>query len=121
MMWKRARLHGAILFAAVCSLTLLACPGPEPPTVFQIADFAVRVDLYDGQSQCEGEKPANIGCTTLCKPCIVFICENGEWVREDLDMQDEEFCKPHLPGDKPPSACPRTSTGFCPAECSVCF
>lgn len=70
---------------------------------------------------CTRPRPANLGCRFMCKPCITFVCENGEWQRESLDFPDE-ICEPRTPaGGTSATACPRGDTGFCPAECSICF
>ena len=89
-----------------------------PPSV-RVADFRVTMPGLSDPSGCAGERPADVGCTRLCKPCVTWKCEDGEWVRLELTTHNDPMCDPrHVPG---PTACPRTPTGFCPAECSICF
>ena len=94
---------------------------PQPPLqAHLISDIPLKVVTANG-SGCESEKPEDIGCTTLCKPCVTFICVEGEWERLDIDYPDGLCDPPNLPDPPPLSGCPRTAEGFCPAECSFCF
>lgn len=100
---------------------------PEPSSGNRFTDLVARggMKVFDperiGQTEgCSGPKPDDIGCTTICKPCITFICSDGEWQAERIDFPDE-LCKPIGGGGPSATACPRGPTGFCPAECSMCF
>lgn len=120
---------------------LLACPngdGTEPVTEGEmegdtvrppirgelaITDLQVKLDAGEPSTEpqaCTQPKPDNLGCTTVCKPCITWICVDGEWQREPIEW-DDGLCSPPDPEEPGPFACPRDETGFCPAECSVCF
>ena len=56
---------------------------PQPPLqAHLIPDIPLKVVTVNG-SGCESEKPDDLGCTTLCKPCVTFICVEGEWERFD--------------------------------------
>lgn len=114
---------------AACRPRVVSPPDrPGSGGVNPFADMINRGDMkvFDptlaGQTQgCIGPKPRDIGCTTLCKPCITFVCSDGEWKSDRIDFPDD-ICEPRGGGGGPSStACPRTDTGFCPAECSVCF
>ena len=84
-----------------------------------IPDIAISTEFANGFSGCTTPKPDDIGCTTMCKPCITSFCVNKTWVRQDIDWPPE-ICEPR-PDPLPPTGCPRTDTGFCPAECHICF
>jgi hypothetical protein len=111
----------AIIFIMIVVFT--GCQsGPTPPQTTAISDLKIKLPATTetASSACPSPKPQNIGCTTLCKPCVTWICVGGKWERQDIDTS--ELCKPSgTSGGIPPTACPRTATGFCPAECSFCF
>lgn len=97
----------------------LGCPGRPSVDPVAISDFKLKLPDRDGPSGCdESERPKDVGCTTLCKPCLTSFCVDGKWVREKIEFGEE--CDP-LDLDFPPSGCPRTQSGFCPAECHICF
>ena len=102
-----------LLFTYACEREPLAVEG------LAIPDIAIDTTV-NGHSSCPANKPDDIGCTTMCKPCITWQCVNREWVRVDIDWSDG-ICDPLSPPDPPPFSCPRTPEGFCPAECSICF
>ncbi|MGH9429403.1 MAG: hypothetical protein ACRD2L_24220, partial [Terriglobia bacterium] len=60
-------------------------PSPVPPKApeprLALSDFVLDIHNIDGSSGCKKEKPKDIGCTTVCKPCVTWVCRNGEWVR----------------------------------------
>jgi len=114
---------------AACEPQVVAPVDPPTPSGGNpFADLATAGDLkvFDPSiagrtAGCEGPKPSDIGCTTLCKPCITYICLDGEWQAQRIDFPDE-ICRPIRTGSGPSAtACPRGPNGFCPAECSVCF
>ena len=117
------------LIAIGISVTAACNPGESAPSSsggpatsgLAIADFKLDLRTVANpktEAACSAVvKPPDIGCTTLCKPCKTSVCQNGEWVR--IDIATPELCKGR-PGGTPPSACPRTPEGFCPAECHVC-
>jgi hypothetical protein len=86
-----------------------------------LADLPVKVDPGPLDPACPGPRPDNIGCTTLCKPCKIFLCIDGEWRAEDLPWPDGVCDGPEIDLGDDPFACPRSPEGFCPAECSFCF
>ena len=101
------------------------CPirarGNANPGALRMADLRINLSGFSSSSECEGDKPPDIGCTTLCKPCVTWVCEDGDWVRLDLTMSGDPMCTgSNAPGGSDPAACPRRGT-FCPAECSYCF
>ena len=118
-----------LLPSITCIALLIACLAlaigctMESPAPVSIGDFKVKTDLFQEPipPECPLPRPKKIGCTTLCKPCIEWFCQDGKWMRIDLGFPDE-FCeRDRIPQDQGPFACPRTSTGFCPSECSICF
>jgi hypothetical protein len=90
-----------------------------------IADFKIKLPLRatDVTAQCKTPKPATVGCTTVCKPCVFSVCLNGEWVRHEVDTRD--LCKNPTGGGVPEEegfAClVDTSSSFCPMDCSFCI
>ena len=106
-----------------------------------LQDVPIKVDWrIPNDPMCLEPQPDDIGCTTLCKPCLTFQCEDGEWVGINIDPPDF-VCNPDFPGSGDDlTACPRQSglvlfsaagddfsggqdeiPGFCPAECSFCY
>ena len=83
----------------------------------RISDFKIKIPTRASDKECRTPKPQPIGCTTICKPCTFWICEKGEWKRQQLDYRD--ICPPHHQQEGP-TGCPRGENGFCPAECSFC-
>lgn len=99
-----------------------------------LSDLQVRIPSPPAQMRqaCTEPKPPDLGCTTLCKPCITFHCVDGEWVESSIDWG--MICDPPAPTGGPPVVCPRqplqthpedpgdavVHEGFCPAECDVC-
>jgi len=113
-----------------CLLVILGCNGEtttDEPTgrpitgLAALADLPLRVVAMKGSSGCVEEKPDDIGCTTMCKPCVTFVCREGEWESLDIGFPDEICDPPDIPSGPGPFGCPRTPEGFCPAECSFCF
>ena len=85
-----------------------------------VSDLKMELPKSPISPACELPKPEDLGCTTICKPCVTWVCKEGKWER--LDIQNPDICGSNGgPGSPPPSACPRTDTGFCPAECKFCF
>ncbi len=125
---KYLRMIGTTL-AATCALAITGCPRESPPPKGLVSDVQIKLDTFTADldvrhdpSQCSAPRPENIGCTTLCKPCIVWVCQDGQWERLDLSTMDDEICEPIDRPDAPdPFACPRDENGFCPAECSFCY
>lgn len=107
-----------------CCKPLVVQPTPpaEPPRLIDVSGVKVLDPGRGGSSsECNpAERPRDIGCSRICKPCVTFVCIDGEWEPLRMDFPDG-LCDPRPPLDPPITACPRSSTGFCPAECSVCF
>ena len=108
---------------ALCIVALFVsgCPGSRTnglPT-FELSDLSIKVPDPPATMKCDpAERPDDIGCTTICKPCKTSFCVDGQWVPEDIDTS--ELCQ--RPGTGiPPSCCPRGPGFFCPAECSCCI
>lgn len=94
-----------------------------------IGDFKLQLPEPpepDPSRRCTEPKPDDIGCSLVCKPCVTFVCVDGEWVRQEIDFP-EGICDPASTPE--PVACPlteiKTETGathrFCAAECDICF
>ena len=146
-----ARLVSTFLIACVTALPVLAQPaGDRPVTLSELVGILTELNsggglsfdppaferppvhggmqIFDpslaGQTQgCQPPRPDDIGCSVLCKPCITFVCVEASWTAERIDFPDE-ICNPPGGGGGPGpdmTACPRSDTGFCPAECSMCF
>ena len=115
----------AFLFVAGCDWTggsndSVAASGwklklPEAP------DWKLKDPDIPDTKPCDTPKPNDIGCTTICKPCKTFVCNNGEWESVDIDSPDFICDPPSGPSAPDPFGCPRGGNGFCPAECSFCF
>ena len=84
-----------------------------------LGPLKVKLDRDNDPADCTQPRPADIGCTTLCKPCVTWICVDGQWERFRIETPD--LCEPREPTDPGPFGCPRDETGFCPAECSFCY
>lgn len=117
----------AMLLLAVCLLVGLGC-GEEETGGLLVADLRVNIgpmkaklDEVNPPSGCTSPRPDDIGCFTVCKPCVIFYCLEGEWVRLDVHDLADEFCQPLDPGGESPFGCPRDENGFCPAECGFCY
>lgn len=128
---SRTRTVTALLLAlasAACLVVLSACgnePEEKPLLVSELqidlGPFETALAKQHDHQSCTSRKPANIGCKVLCKPCFTFFCENGRWVREEVEMPEGMCNSRPLPRGRPASACPRGAGGFCPAECNICF
>ena len=99
---------------------------PTPGAQARISDLRINLNPlkvnFDKVIKCTAPRPKDIGCTTLCKPCITWRCQEGKWVEFDLNTMDDAVCEaPADLGGKSISACPRGSEGFCAAECSICY
>jgi hypothetical protein len=96
--------------------------GTAQPGTLRLADFQLKIPqpAESAAMRCSEPKPADNGCTQLCKPCLTFVCRDGEWVPHRIDLSDG-ICKPLPKTDPGPFACPRRDDGFCPASCSICF
>lgn len=97
-------------------------PGPVPgvTTEISIPDFQIAVFPEHESEGCdESEKPDDVGCTTICKPCKTFVCVDGEWQPTDI-KPPEDLCEPRG-GSLPPRGCPLGENRFCPAECHICY
>ena len=70
-------------------------------------------------TSCPGPKPANIGCSSICKPCIVHVCMNGEWTQYKLEWPKDMCSRPS--STTKAKICPRSPTGYCPPECQICI
>jgi len=96
----------------------------EPGAATTLDDLTgvLVTDASVGQepSKCTDPRPSDIGCSRLCKPCTTFVCLDGEWKPQEITFP-EGLCDPRGDLDPPFKTCPRTSTGFCPAECHLCF
>lgn len=86
-----------------------------------LGDLPLKFDAGSSEQRCTEPKPDDIGCTTLCKPCKIWICIDGEWDSDDFDWSGEICDGFDIDLGDDPAACPRTAEGFCPAECSFCF
>lgn len=145
----RKAMYPALLVTG--ALLLLGCAGPttSPPaeegateeaaadirTQLALTDFEVRFPEPPQAQQaklaqnCTEPKPPDLGCTTLCKPCVTFRCVDGEWVRDEIDWGI--LCEPRSPQDPGPTACRRSKLpdqgtglevpGYCPPQCDICF
>ncbi len=81
----------------------------------------LKLDELNDPSECDPEeRPEDIGCTTLCKPCVTSLCLDGKWVAEHVEIP-KDLCEPPEPDDPGPFGCPSGDFGFCPAECSFCY
>jgi hypothetical protein len=133
--WPTARLRlmaASIAVVLLSATPLLSSCGPPPSPgnggnsggnvpissfTLNLAPLQVRLDSVFPSRFCRAPRPQNRGCGAVCKPCVVFVCRNGQWQPEPMNWP-EEICEPR-PGIQP-VACPRESGGFCPAECRVC-
>lgn len=101
-----------------------AVAGPQVSTFATVAlntgPLKVKLDEINPPLECSDPRPEDQGCTTLCKPCRIFVCIDAEWVAESIDFP-EGLCDPIDPAGPRPNGCPRDETNFCPAECSFCF
>jgi hypothetical protein len=107
---------------ACCKPPVLQPPEPftGPTRILDATDVRVLDPGRGGSTdQCTSPRPPDIGCSRICKPCVTSVCVDGEWERVDIDFPDG-FCD-RGPMDPPFNTCPRTGTGFCPAECHLCF
>ena len=99
---------------------------PTPKAQTRISDLKINLNplksSFDRAIKCNAPRPKDIGCTTLCKPCITWRCQEGKWVEFELNTTDDAICEasPDL-GDQTLSACPRGPEGFCAAECHICY
>jgi hypothetical protein len=114
------RFLGVLLtvFLAPLLLALHCRPEKTADTSRRLSDFDIQLPEPDSDG-CAAPRPANIGCSVVCKPCFIWNCEGGRWEREQIDW-DAEMCG-SAPGGDRPRACPRDENNFCPAECSICF
>ena len=105
-----------------CLFVALGCDGEPEQTrpTFVGPQTLISVEHFNGGSACEEERPEDVGCTTICKPCLTWLCLDGEWVSEDISPPDFICDPPDLPDAPPISACPSIA-GQCPAECSFCY
>ena len=115
ILMRLAALFVVVLFGVGCNGEV------APRSAIPITDLKLKLPDSPDTTACKLPKPADIGCTTICKPCKTFVCQNGEW--EPHDVEPPEFVCDSSRGSNGQdiSACPRSSTGFCPAECSLCF
>jgi len=128
---SRTRTVTALLLALAsiaCLLVLSACGDKKEEKKLLVSElqidlgpFQAALDKQHDRQSCTSRKPANIGCKVLCKPCFTFFCEDGRWVREEVEMPEGVCNHRPLPDGRSPSACPRGAGGFCPAECNICF
>jgi hypothetical protein len=121
---------------AICLAIVQGCdegdqeqPPVDVSVTRAIGDFKMKLPdppKPDPPTPCTTPKPDDIGCNFVCKPCVTFICVDGEWVRDEIDFP-EGMCD-SSPGLEP-VGCPlteiKTETGvshrFCAAECAFCF
>lgn len=114
-----------VLLLTGCTRSLNPLPHETAPALpefeINVAPLVASLDTANPPTGCAQPRPDNIGCSLLCKPCIVWICQNNRWVQRSVETP-KEICERRRPGGGPRlTACPRTSEGFCAAECSVCF
>ncbi len=120
-------LHYMLIASGLLLLTGCAATTPVSSDEWTFADFDLKLPENQNASARESErcpepKPKGFGCKYLCKPCIRYICINGQWEELQYDWKEDPFCQPRpRPNSPRPSACPRSEVGFCPAECSFCF
>jgi hypothetical protein len=88
---------------------------------FDLNPLIAELDKRHSAEACSQPRPRRIGCTTLCKPCVVWVCKAGEWQRLTLPAS------PGCPGGSATGpACPLIPSplipghGTCPSGCSVC-
>ena len=79
-----------------------------------------ELSLEINYNVCTLPKPKDIGCTTIGKPCITYMCVAGEWEPINVDTSPPSRPRPR-PNFPPIHDCSYSDTGFCPAECSVCY
>jgi hypothetical protein len=78
--------------------------------------------LEEHNQACDpAEKPDEPICY-ICKPCLFYICVDGEWKLERMGWEGDPLCEPRPgPSPAPWDTCPRDpATGVCPAECDFC-
>ncbi len=95
------------------------CDGGGPIGSVVINDVPLKLAPPDITAGCDlADKPDDIGCGLICKPCVKFICVHGEWVKDEVGWPPE-LCEPG-PDTDPPVGCLASPEGFCPAECHMC-
>jgi hypothetical protein len=101
------------MFSILSALALSACAVDVPSNTTSAVE-ALEQDLT--AAECPAPRPKKLGCRVACKPCLIPVCEGGEWVYESVES---DGCNPKpLPGDG--SCCQVPLSGGCPAECSCC-
>jgi hypothetical protein len=75
-----------------------------------------RAALQTTADGCPLPAPPDRGCKTQCKPCLIAVCEGGEWVYEPIQSPG---CG-GSGGGGGGNPCTISIDQWCPPECSSC-